>query len=66
MTVQMYAMVQDGTIVNIVMWDGNSDTNTGGWPVPDGVTMVVIPRCPGVGDIATQNADGSWTFTAPN
>ena len=43
--VSNWAMIQDSVVVNVCIWDG--DTNT--WQPPEGYLMVVIPEGSGVG-----------------
>ena len=63
-TINTYAMIQGGDVINIVGWDGNTDLSTGGWQPPSGVTMALLSRYPQIGDKATQDASGAWDFSA--
>jgi hypothetical protein len=39
MTSSTYAVVEDGVVVNTILWDGDPDT----WQAPDGLIAVVVP-----------------------
>lgn len=60
-----WAMVDDSNaiIVNIIEWNGNEDVATGGWEIPEGITMVEETEETGAALIG-----GSWngqTFDPP-
>jgi hypothetical protein len=65
--VNSYAMIQGGIVAGITPWDGNADTETGGWTPPDETIMVqlVNDQQAYVGYPATQQGDGSWVFSGP-
>lgn len=42
MPVQNYALIEDGIVVNTIVWDGNTEN----WQPPAGQTAVVIPPLP--------------------
>lgn len=35
----MYAIIKNGIVINVVVWDGNTET----WQPPEGATAVVVP-----------------------
>jgi len=37
---QNYAWIVAGVVVNAIVWNGNTDPDTGGLVVPDGVTLI--------------------------
>ncbi|WP_156438241.1 hypothetical protein [Burkholderia sp. BDU5] len=39
MTPAIYALVQDGKVINIIVWDGD----TAKWQPPDGVLACLLP-----------------------
>lgn len=53
-----YALVENGTVVNTIVWDG--DTNN--WTPPDGAAVVLIPSDQPVSIGWTYNGS---TFSAP-
>lgn len=55
MNMDTYAIVKDGNVINIVIWDGKSE-----WSVPEGCTAVATG--PGAAVGGTFNGT---TFTAP-
>ncbi|WP_441253591.1 hypothetical protein [Bradyrhizobium sp. 613_E4_N2_2] len=63
-----YAIVVDGIVFNCVLWDGNDDPSTGGFPIPENWTMVVIIlwKVPQIGLGARQGEDGVWMFEQPD
>ncbi|HEF4732753.1 hypothetical protein SB379_29105 [Burkholderia multivorans] len=60
----LYAIVENGIVTNVIVWDGNSDVNAGGWEPPAGATAVMIEPQPEIGWNATE-INGKWTFNAP-
>lgn len=52
-----YAIIQNGTVINTVEWDGASP-----WTPPSGATVIEIPQGAQVG-IGSTYANG--VFTAP-
>ncbi|SIT43800.1 conserved hypothetical protein [Paraburkholderia piptadeniae] len=66
MSIDVYAMVENGSVVMLITWDGNSDVSTGGWAPPVDATMVKLPRYPQAGDVATKDSSGNWSFAAPS
>lgn len=61
-----YAIVEDGIVTNIIVWDGNTDIETGGWAAPVGAVVLPIQPPIDVGWIASQKSDGTWNFTPPH
>jgi hypothetical protein len=51
-----YAQVLDaaGITVNVIIWDGNTDPQTGGWEPPTGYTMVPLAD--------DQACAAGWTY----
>lgn len=62
MTMQNYAIVDDGMVVNVIVWDGNTNVSEGGWQPSTGAIAVAIPGNTVVEIGATY--DGT-TFTNP-
>lgn len=56
----MYAVVENGVVVNIVLWDGNTET----WQPPTGTTAVEITDATGPAYIGGTYANG--VFAMPN
>ena len=54
MTAIRYAMIKDGTVQNICLWDGDTTT----WQPPDDMTVISAPDHVGVG---WGYAGGVWT-----
>ena len=54
-----YAMIKDGIVQNVCLWDG--DTNT--WTPPDGYLVIPAPDHIGTG---WGYLDGVWTPPAAN
>jgi hypothetical protein len=58
MTINIYAIVESGTVANVILWDGNTET----WSPPSGTTANLLPQgspvCPG------YTFDGT-NYTAP-
>lgn len=50
MTASIYAIVKNGSVENLVLWDGNSEE----WSPPAGKTAVPVPAGAGV--------DIGWTY----
>lgn len=48
-----YAIVQDGVVVNIILWDGETE-----WTPPEGTT---VHACPDEVGIGWGYVDGVWT-----
>lgn len=66
--VETYAVIKDGFVINSILWDGNTNPDTGGipqWPFGWVVVLVKPGEVANIGYSAVQNADGSWTYTAP-
>ncbi len=55
----MYAIVENGVVVNMVVWDGNTET----WQPPTGTTAVEITDATGPAYIGGTYSSG--IFTAP-
>lgn len=66
MSIDVYAQIENGSVTNRIMWDGNTDESNGGWTPPAGATMVKLPYYPNIGDVAIQDSSGNWTFSAPS
>jgi hypothetical protein len=45
MSVERWAMIQDGTVINVCLWDGLEST----WTPPDGVEMQPAPDYVAIG-----------------
>ncbi|MBN6728805.1 hypothetical protein [Burkholderia multivorans] len=60
----LYAIIENGKVTNVIVWDGNMDVKTGGWVPPTGAAVVQIQEQPGIGWGAIEN-NGAWTFTKP-
>ena len=53
MMIQRWAMLQNGTVINVCLWDGSLDT----WQPPEGIEMKLAEDHIGIG----WNWDGtSW------
>ncbi|UZJ58542.1 tail fiber assembly protein [Pseudomonas sp. KU26590] len=50
-----YAIIQDGSVINTTIWDGNTET----WSPPDGQLAVQIPEGLAV-TVGTQYKDGAF------
>lgn len=61
-----YAMVNDqtGTVDNVIVWDGNTDPETGGWEPPPDYTMVEVAE--GVVAVGKGWTYDGATFIDPN
>lgn len=46
--IERWAMIQNGTVINVCLWDGSLDT----WQPPEGIDMVKAP----------DNIGISWTY----
>jgi hypothetical protein len=57
-TIKTYALLEGGTVINVILWDGAAD-----WTHPVGVTPYVLPAGSEAG-IGWTTADGV-NFTAP-
>lgn len=57
-TMKNYALIENGSVVNVTVWDGNTET----WAPPAGMTAVLVP--PGVPVSIGYAYDGS-NFAAP-
>lgn len=55
-----YAVIQDGVIVNVVLWDGQND-----WSPPEGCTAVDITGASPQPGIGWTTSDGGGTFEPP-
>lgn len=62
-----YALIQGGIVINVIIWDGNSDPETGGITTDPAIAYVLLGPDDHayIGLGATQNADGTWTFDVP-
>jgi hypothetical protein len=63
--VNAYVVVHDGYVINIILWNGNTDESTGGVTFPSDWILFIAPDDGPtifIGATATQNSDGSWTF----
>lgn len=63
--VKRYALIEGGTVTNVVLWDGvlsdpdaDEETPVVGWQPPEGTTAVACPAKVGIG---WAYADGKWT-----
>lgn len=57
-----YALIENGIVINTIIWDGEAPIT-----FPDAVEAINVPEgvtC-GIDYTATENGDGSWTFTPP-
>lgn len=52
----MYAIVKDGMVVNVVVWDGNTE-----WQPPEGTTAIKVTEETGPAYIGFPYADGRFT-----
>jgi hypothetical protein len=52
-----YLVIKDNTVINTVVWDGESD-----WSAPDGTTAVIAPE--GVG-ISWTKVGANWVAPEP-
>ena len=52
-----YLILKDNTVINTVLWDGESD-----WTAPEGTTAVVAPAGVGIG---WTRVDGEWVAPEP-
>jgi hypothetical protein len=57
----IYAIVQDGMVINVVVWDGNLET----WQPPDGTAAVQVTEETGPAYIGFPYADGHFTPPPP-
>ncbi|MDT6993899.1 hypothetical protein [Burkholderia cenocepacia] len=57
-----YAVVSNGVVENVVVWDGESD-----WQPPENATLIELPEGTfvSIGCLASQGSDDSWTFEEP-
>ncbi|QTD88728.1 hypothetical protein [Burkholderia anthina] len=65
MAIANYAVIENGTVTNVIVWDGNTDVDAGGWVPPEGCVAVLIEPPADIGWAATQGSNGAWTFSAP-
>ncbi|MCA8411574.1 hypothetical protein LGN03_08965 [Burkholderia multivorans] len=65
MTTANYAIVESGVVTNVIVWDGNTDSSTGGWQPPEGRDVIPVAPPTDIGWSAVLNADGTWTFNPP-
>ncbi|MHB9833813.1 hypothetical protein Q8F57_003140 [Paraburkholderia terrae] len=56
-----YAIVQDGMVINVVVWDGNTEE----WQPPEGTTAVLVTDETGPAYIGFPYADGHFTPPPP-
>ena len=59
MSVMRYAMIKDGVVQNICLWDG--DLNT--WTPPEDMTVIAAPENIGVG---WSYSEGQWAEPVPD
>ena len=52
-----YLIIKDNTVINTVLWDGESD-----WTAPEGTTAVIAPEGVGIG---WTRVDGEWVAPEP-
>lgn len=57
----MYAIIENGVVVNIVVWDGNTET----WQPPEGATAVTITDGTGPAYIGFPFAGGKFEAPPP-
>jgi len=62
---KLYVIVENGTVTNEIVWNGNTDVGTGGWQPPVNAELVEIQPQPQIGWTATKDANGNWIFAAP-
>lgn len=58
MSASRYAMIKDGVVHNVCLWDGDTTK----WQPPEDMTVLPAPENIGVG---WSYADGQWTEPAP-
>jgi hypothetical protein len=58
-TGKVWAVIDNGTVVNTVVWDGESD-----WSPPEGTELVSLADHPGVG-IGWDYVDGTFVDNRP-
>jgi len=65
--IKTYAVIVDGIVTNTVLWDGNTDPETGGVSPPSGQQWILIEngQAAYIGYPATQDENGVWSFQAP-
>lgn len=56
----MYAIVESGVVVNVVVWDGNSE-----WQPPVGTTAVEVTAATGAAYVDLPYANGHFTAPTP-
>ncbi|HEF4727031.1 hypothetical protein QZN29_02860 [Burkholderia multivorans] len=61
---KLYAIVENGVITNMIIWDGNTNVETGGWEPPAGAAVAQIQEQPQIGWSAVET-NGTWTFVKP-
>lgn len=57
----MYAIIENGIVINVVVWDGNTET----WQPPEGTTAVEVTNDTGPAYIGFPYADGKFTAPPP-
>ncbi|WP_143331718.1 hypothetical protein [Burkholderia sp. IDO3] len=60
-----YALIENGVVANVIVWDGNTDVSDSGWEPPSGALVVEITYPVEIGWAAAQQSDGSWAFSPP-
>ncbi|WP_082716456.1 hypothetical protein [Burkholderia sp. BDU5] len=60
MTTTGYAIVENGVVTNVVVWDGNTES----WQPPEGTTANVLPPDSPVG-VGWTTADGANYMPPP-
>lgn len=55
----MYAIIENGVVMNVVVWDGNTDE----WQPPTGSTVIEVTQQTGVAYVGFPYAGGR--FAAP-
>lgn len=57
----MYGIVENGVVVNVVVWDGNIEA----WQPPEGMTAVEVTDETGPAYIGFPYADGRFSAPPP-
>jgi len=58
MSIERWAMIQDSTVINVCLWDGNTST----WQPPAGVEMQPAPDYVSIG---WGYVNGVWVAPVP-
>lgn len=56
----MYAIIENGVVVNVVLWDGDSE-----WQPPAGTTAVEVTETTGAAFVGLPYANGHFTAPTP-